>query len=247
MTNGVTGVNSAAFGRSAINNSNAIRVNGSQLQNAGVVRGVLPLTPGRESLRMADRAVSTSTMSRATAAKSFYSRQPASSAGRVPFEQQRQTMERAAQRTFGNSGAGWPRAGGTGSGRPFRIRADGIRLAIRLLTRLRAQRVRARAGQRPSRIRDGVVLEAREWRVGSAIESGGTTYTPSNSNQPVRINPPMVRERHLVLVAARAALQRAAPPRSSGGGGGGASLRQAVEAAEAGQAVAQKIFFFLRV
>lgn len=103
-TNGITGVNSDVFGRRAFGRGDLIRPDANHIQNAGLVRGVVPLTPGRESLRLADRNASAPTFSRAVENRTFYSRGGTSAGPQrgASFDQQRQAVHGVAQRTFGN-------------------------------------------------------------------------------------------------------------------------------------------------
>ena len=55
--NGVSGMSANNFGRVGVNRSNLIRAGSEDLRGAGLVRGRLGVTPGRESFRMADRQV----------------------------------------------------------------------------------------------------------------------------------------------------------------------------------------------
>ncbi len=105
--NGITAVNSDVFGRRNIGNRDFVRVAGSDIQGAGLVRGVLPVTPGHESLRLSDRSIAASAVPRMADSRSFVSRRAPVSVNRIPFEQQRQAIERIAQRTFGNGVASW--------------------------------------------------------------------------------------------------------------------------------------------
>jgi hypothetical protein len=76
LNHGITAVNSDVFGRRGITRGDVIGVSGDQLRNAGLVRGALPVTPGRESLHLADRGAAASTLSRNTDNRSFFSKQP---------------------------------------------------------------------------------------------------------------------------------------------------------------------------
>jgi hypothetical protein len=115
VMNGVTAVNAESFGRSRVGAGNMIRVNGSDLQRAGLVHGQLPLTPGRESLHMADRQVRLADMPRTAENRQFYSRMQSARVDRVPFEQQRQGMEQVARRTFGDGSTRGGEFAGRGS------------------------------------------------------------------------------------------------------------------------------------
>jgi Family of unknown function (DUF6600)/FecR protein len=117
VRDGITGVAADRFGRGSIGRSDLIRPGGEQLRTASLVRGQVPIAPGRESLRVSNRGVNMGAMPRTPANEHFFmTRQPARTT-RMSFEQQRQGMEQVARRTFssqvqggGRSGAGWPSA-----------------------------------------------------------------------------------------------------------------------------------------
>jgi hypothetical protein len=54
VMNGITAMGAGQFGRAGLNGNN-LRVTAGELRTAGIVHGQVPLTPGRESLRMSDR------------------------------------------------------------------------------------------------------------------------------------------------------------------------------------------------
>ncbi len=93
---GVMGVNAGNFGRGG---GRFTPVSGSQLSSAGMVRGMLPVTPDRSSLRMADRSVNMSNF-RQSGNTRFFSRSGAINTQQprsVPFEQQRQAVQQASR------------------------------------------------------------------------------------------------------------------------------------------------------
>ncbi len=104
VANGITAVDRGVFGRRAIGRGDLVHVNSGDLQGAGLVRGVLPVTPARESLRLADRSPAATGVPRVNENRQFYSRRQTAPVERVPFEQQRQNVERSAQRTFSGNG-----------------------------------------------------------------------------------------------------------------------------------------------
>ncbi len=119
VAGGVTAVGAANFGRGG---ARFMSVNGATIRNAGGVRGTLPLTPSRASLRFSDRPVNMSSF-RQTSRTAFFGSRTGISGGRAgSFEQQRQAVDRAARTTFAGpeagrgSTGGFPRAGaGAGS------------------------------------------------------------------------------------------------------------------------------------
>jgi hypothetical protein len=114
--NGITAVEAGAFGRSRISDHNLVRVSRTDLENVNVVRGALPFTPARESIRYADRTVRTADLPRAPERR-FFSRQQHRPVQSVPFDQQRAAVERIAHRTFGETSGRTDSAGGVAPGR----------------------------------------------------------------------------------------------------------------------------------
>jgi hypothetical protein len=98
VVNGVSGLNTNEFGRRG---GAAFPVNQTHLQQAGLVRGTLPVTPDRASLRLSDREVRGNPPQ--TRNERFFSRSNTTQSARVPFEQQRQAMEQASRRGFNGS------------------------------------------------------------------------------------------------------------------------------------------------
>jgi len=115
VAGGVTGVNAGEFGRSARFTS----LNQSQIQQAGLVHGVLPVSPDRSSLRMSDRSVSGNFPQ--TRAQGFASRMQAPRVDHVSFDQQQRGMQQISRSNFSEgSRAGAGNFGGAGGGGNFR-------------------------------------------------------------------------------------------------------------------------------
>lgn len=114
FNNGVTGIRATEFGRGRIGNANLVRVNQGEIERANLVRGELPLTPGRESLRVSDRNAQANSFGRGFSNTRFFSTRPATQVERVPFDQQRQQVERTARSTFGAEGVNRGSLGQTG-------------------------------------------------------------------------------------------------------------------------------------
>lgn len=120
VMNGITGVNTGDFGRQ---HGGFRGFNGQQIGNAGLVRGMAPITPDRASLRFADRQVNSGAFPQ-TRNDRFFSRNQQAQVQRTPFDQQQRVMaERFGQPAggFGRSsgsaapntgGGGWARTGG---------------------------------------------------------------------------------------------------------------------------------------
>ncbi len=100
VAGGVSGVNAGDFGRRG---GRFDTLNSGHLQSAGLVRGALPVSPERSSLRMSDRAVNGNFPQ--SRAQSFASHAQAPQVNRVPFEQQQRGMQQMS-RGAGNQGFG---------------------------------------------------------------------------------------------------------------------------------------------
>ena len=108
INNGVTVINGNDFRRGEFGRT--LRVTNEDFGRANMARGMVPVAPGRESLRLSGRdAVMSNVSSRAASGTSerFYSSRAVPSSNRVPFEEQRRSMERVATRGSGSpAGAG---------------------------------------------------------------------------------------------------------------------------------------------
>jgi hypothetical protein len=197
---GVMGVNAGGFGRGG----QIARLDRSQIQSAGLVHGVLPVSPDRASLRMSDRAVSGRFPQ--ASSQSFASRMQTPRVEHATFEQQQRGMQQMSRGNFsapagrGNSPAttshGWNRFG------------EPIHGGASQFTRS-----------------EGVPAQSRE------SNGGGQRYDYSRPNagavapsgfargggQPVRVSPSIVAPRS----NSQASRPSGGAPRSSGGGGGG--------------------------
>lgn len=94
--NAVSGVDAADFARGRFGNPRAL--GGDQIRQAGLVRGQLPLAPERESLRFAERQTGVAPRSNAFSGH-FAGRREVAPVDRVPFDQQRSTMEQVSRRS----------------------------------------------------------------------------------------------------------------------------------------------------
>jgi FecR protein len=95
----ITGIDRDGFSRGRT--GNAISFRDAEFSRASLVQGQLPVTPRRESLRLADRESNVRITETRSADRYFTRRQPAA-VDRVPFEDQRRGMEQVARRTFGS-------------------------------------------------------------------------------------------------------------------------------------------------
>jgi uncharacterized protein DUF6600/FecR-like protein len=57
VTNAISGMRAGEFGRAGVNRNNIVRASPGELSQVGMVRGQLPLNPGRESRQFGNRAV----------------------------------------------------------------------------------------------------------------------------------------------------------------------------------------------
>jgi hypothetical protein len=92
VTNGVSGVSGADFRAGRFNNIG--RFSGSQIGQAGMVRGAMPIAPTSANLRFSNRAVTN--VPRSSANTHFFAHQQPSPAARVPFAEQQRAMSGAA-------------------------------------------------------------------------------------------------------------------------------------------------------
>jgi hypothetical protein len=91
-------------------NGGISRFSGDQVREAGLIRGQMPVAPGRSHLQFSDRA--TSFTPRQSNNTRFFSQQRPASVQRVPFEQQRSAFGRTSPAVAGNVG-GAPQRGGS--------------------------------------------------------------------------------------------------------------------------------------
>ena len=95
FSNAVSAVSGADFARG--NFRNQVAVGGAQLQQASLVRGAVPVTPGGEHLRFSDRMQAAGGPRVDAGSQRYFSRMPASVSGsqRVPFTQQQSAVRSA--------------------------------------------------------------------------------------------------------------------------------------------------------
>jgi hypothetical protein len=92
VVGGVSAVNAGNFGRGGGRFS---AVNASELRNAGMVRGVLPVTPERSSLRFSERSVNMANFRQSRNTQFFSRGGGATQVRSTPFEQQREMVRQA--------------------------------------------------------------------------------------------------------------------------------------------------------
>lgn len=96
VNNGVTVVQAQNFGKGQMDR---VRLGANDLSRAYSSQGRLPMVPDRDATRMSDRMVAAS--QRNGPDRQFYSRSPIPESRQISFEDQRQGIERSAQRAFG--------------------------------------------------------------------------------------------------------------------------------------------------
>jgi len=163
VVNAVSGVDHDGFVRGG--RIQPIRVGEGDFQRASLVQGPLPVVPGRESVRFADRPVQAGNLPRGEAER-FFSRRPAAPVERVSFEEQRRGMEQVVRRTFSPPAEG-PLAGSVRAGQePARggqgVPAPGLRTESGNLPRGGSDVRIWRAESEPGNLQRGA--EERGWR-----------------------------------------------------------------------------------
>ncbi len=201
VAGGVTGVNTAQFGRGG----RYAAVNGSQLQGAGMVRGVLPVSPDRSSLRMSDRSAAGNF--RQSSVQSFAGRSQTSSVARVPFEQQQRGMQQISRSNFSlpnrggmtspGGGASAPAAATHGWGRfGEAIHSSGANAGSPAngSSQNGSNQIGSNPGGGPNTV--GRFENNRAATPASNnFSQGQRSFAPAGSGQAVRISPPMVQQR----------------------------------------------------
>jgi hypothetical protein len=117
---GVISADAGNFGRGG---GRFQRVNADQVRNAGQIRGLLPVVPEQESLRVSDRVTRVSVP--ADRGTRFFERQAPRPVERVPFDQQRQQMARIFRGGNEDRAAGGERSEGPRSIRSLAERGGG--------------------------------------------------------------------------------------------------------------------------
>jgi len=104
VRNGMTGINADGFTRGR--REGMVSIGERDVRGARLVRGVMPVSPGRASLRMADREGRPGAATRGSSNDRFFSTRQASRVDRVSFEDQRRGVERIATRSGFGGGMG---------------------------------------------------------------------------------------------------------------------------------------------
>jgi hypothetical protein len=234
VMNAVTAIDAAGFARGG--RGTAIRV-ADVAQHATLMRGPVPVTPVAASQRFTGRQVRT--VAPRTAPARFYGRPAALSSRRVPFEQQRANMEQYVRRSLAGPAAGAVARAGTNSGWRSVPGGTSAPQAARPSVQNGWQRF-----DQPSRSagagnyggsRGYGYSQTVPQRYGGSEAPRVNNYAPRYQSQgysrpamPIRINPPIVRERAVSRPERAPAVQRgggggSSHSRSGGGGGRGRS------------------------
>ena len=198
VTNGVSGIGAADFQGGRFNNIRGFQ--GGQIQQAGLVRGQMPLAPTARNLSFSNRAVGNVPASRGNT--QFFSHQQVTGVQRVPFAQQQRAFSQAERSTGGlraqdslsntsprgaqNPGAsGWRRFGDAS---PARTSSQG------------GGDPNANAGNRSGWQRFGAPSRAQNQAAPSSQGNsvgrfGGSRFAGQSEAQPLRVSPQVVRQR----------------------------------------------------
>jgi hypothetical protein len=227
ITNAVAAVDASQFGRG---NMNLVRVSANDMHRVDLVRGQVPVVPGRESLRVSNREVRATPQPRAAANERFFSRRQPAQVERVPFEQQRRGMEQVARRTFGEPAPVRRVEPAPQSAAQDRGSSQGWRRLGEPTARPEVQTNSAPPNEpgswrRFEGVRDsGDSVRAPQPSVPRVTERESPRYTapaprsetprvaPSRNEAPIRISPLIVRERQ----APRSEAPRVSEPRAAG-------------------------------
>ena len=97
VNGGMVSVNTEDFARGRVTNPR--RVSAADVGNAGQIRGLVPVVPEQESRRLSDRSVRATP--RTEGRDRFFTRQQPAAVERVPFNEQRQQIERSVRSAGG--------------------------------------------------------------------------------------------------------------------------------------------------
>jgi hypothetical protein len=112
VANGVASVTAADFRQGRFGNIS--RTTGSQIHDAGLVRGQLPVAPTAASLRYSNRAVAS--IPRSSENAHFFSRSTPAAVQRVPFADQQRAMQQFSRQPAAASTTARGATGGAGAG-----------------------------------------------------------------------------------------------------------------------------------
>jgi len=225
---GVTSVSSNDFGRGrAINSNNFVRASNNDLARAGSVQGRLPLTASADARRMSDARVNTQSMPRVNANTRFAQRSPATQASRQTATQARpaQNFGQASAPRLNNAAPVTGQRSGPASSGVVNNNSNGG--GWRTFEGNRPNAPAVAGGGRNNQSTAPAPPSLRQSAPRENIRQSAPRENIRQSapqQQPVRISPPIVRER----APSPQQMSRPAPssggfgsPRPQGGGGGG--------------------------
>jgi hypothetical protein len=213
--NGVTSVNASDFGRGRnINSNNFVRASNNDLARAGSVQGRLPFTASSDARHMSDRRVNAQAMPQVNNSTRFAQRTSGQRAPQAASQGFSQGQGRQAQVVGGNNG-------GNGGGNNTPQRNGGGWRTFEGGRSNEGNRSNSPAQTTPApQMRNFPQQQQQQPR--QQQQQQAIRETPRQ--QPVRISPPIVRERAPSPQASRPEPARGgfgAPRAQSGGGGGG--------------------------
>ena len=247
--NGATAVTSGDFQRGVFRNR--VEVGRSQLQQASLVRGTVPVSPTASNLRFSQRGVSQAAIPRENGNQRFFSRMPANSAPRTSFAQQQQ----AARSAFGNgnafagrelgsreaAGGGVPNSGWRRFGEPAPAVGNGFQQREVQQAPARNVSPQGQTGQRQSlgwgRFGSPQPAPQQQRPEAPRQEPGGRpAYNYGNGYQggSPRYQAPVQQQPRSLQVAPQMVQPRQAPGRQEFRGGGGAPQRGGFRAPQGG-------------
>ncbi|MGQ9633066.1 MAG: DUF6600 domain-containing protein [Bryobacteraceae bacterium] len=97
VVNGVTAVDASEFGRGG---ARLVRISQDEMRRVDLVRGLVPVAPRRESLRLAERDTGIAPPVQSAGVERFVTRRQPARVERISFEEQQRAMEHVVRRTL---------------------------------------------------------------------------------------------------------------------------------------------------
>jgi hypothetical protein len=214
VAGGMSGTSANQFGR---NGAQIQSLNHSQVQQAGLVRGAVPVAPGRSSLQMSNRTASGNfPQSRST---NFASHTQAPQVSHVSFANQQRGMQQLSHSDLSGPSSAPSRAAGNSGMQSSRPAASGTSTS----TGSAAGHGWNRFGE-PIHAGNSPSLTGSSGQRSETTRQSFGTYSGSSSGRAVRISPPIVQQRGNSTPSYQAprnsTTTKSAPTRSSGGSTG---------------------------
>lgn len=220
VANGVSSVTAGDFRQGRF--GNIARTSGSQIHEAGIVRGQLPIAPTAASLRYSNRAVAS--VPRSSDNLHFFGRNTATTVQRVPFAEQQRAMQTfSRQAPVVTASRGVPAAAGAGESRGASPRG-----AWRPVNEPAPAAGASRGtGSSSGWQRFGEPRPSTSTAASANGYRSYTSYAPANGGRPqsIRVAPPVVREKAQTTSRSQSSGRTSSGgggARATGGGGGGA-------------------------